>query len=182
MEPASIPGGPGDGSYAPTEHPSFIPSETPALAICSCSRAPALAAREEKIMPRSKTNTWSSPGSSGWVSRVAVLNAVGSLFIWEFAAASSASRKAPVIATLPPLSSVRGGVTESDGNARPNAVLIDADDIIGEMALASRQQPEKDSSEQVFKSTHVYSRPSPSATRRKRTRRWVEGSGETRET
>lgn len=103
------------------------------------------------------------------MSCVVVLNAVGSLFIWEFAAASSASRKGPVLA-LPTLSNIRGGVTESNGNTRP-AVLIDVDDAIDEMTLASRQQPETDSSEQVFKSTHVY-RPSPTAMRRKRTRRW----------
>lgn len=125
-------------------------------------------------MPRSKAKTWAPPGASGWVSCVAVLNVVGSLFIWEFAAASSTSRKAPVIATLPRLFNVRGGVTESNGNARPNEVLIDADDIIDEMTLASRRQPETDSSEQVFKSTHVY-RPSPAAMRRKRQRRWDKG-------
>lgn len=125
-------------------------------------------------MPGSKAKTWSSPGSSGWVSRIAVLNVVGSLFIWVFAAASSASRKGPVIAALPPFSNVRGGVTESNGNARPTAVMIDADDVIDEMTLASRQQPAADSSEQVFKSTHVY-RPSPTAMRRKRQRRWDKG-------
>lgn len=132
------------------------------------------------MMPRSKAKTWAPPGPSGWVSRVAVLNVVGSLFIWGFAAASSASRKAPVIATLPPLSNVRGGVTESNGNTRPNALLIDADDIMDEMTLASRQQPETDSSEQVFKSTHVY-RPSPTAMRRKRQRRWDQRVSERRD-
>lgn len=131
-------------------------------------------------MPRSKARTRSSPRASGWVSCVVVLNVVGGLFIWEPAAASSASRKGPVIATLPPLSNVRGGITESNRKAGPSAaVLIDADDIIEESTLASRRQPERDASEQVFKSTHVYrTSPSPTAMRRKRKRRWDRGFGE----
>eukprot|EP00903_Cladosiphon_okamuranus_P015230 g14076.t1 len=109
---------------------------------------------------------------------------MGSLFIWELAASSSTTSVSRntgtvVIAKLPPLSSVRGGgvITESNSNgdnrARPSVGLVDADDIIDEMTLAARQQqPETDSSEQVFKSTHVY-RPSslsPTAMRRKRPR------------
>lgn len=53
-------------------------------------------------------------------------------------------------------------------STRPNTVVIDANDIIDEMARASKERAGKDGSEQVFKSTRLYDRPSPATYRSKR--------------
>lgn len=87
------------------------------------------------------------------------------------------------------ISNVRGGILETGiirdsiiveeerraderhagaNSTRPNTVVIDANDIIDEMARASRERDGKDSSEQVFKSTRLYDRPYPAAYRTKR--------------
>lgn len=82
---------------------------------------------------------------------------------------------------------IRGGVTpaieethrsreeqQADGQGNststPKTVVIDANDIIDEMAEASRQRSGTDANEQVFKQTHVYSS-SPVHHRSKRTMR-----------
>lgn len=130
-----------------------------------------------KMMPEGKPKGRSSPGSSGWASCVLVLKVVVGLFIWEFVGASSSASSSKTPIAVPALSLIRGGIVKSssgnDNAGRLNAVVVDANDIIDDMALASRQRtdkPERDTSEQVFKSTHVY-RPSPTIRRSKRKRR-----------
>lgn len=106
------------------------------------------------------------------------LNIVGSLFIWELAAARferlESSRVSSDVTLLQlPLHRIRGGLAESNGNTHASTGLIEADDEIDEMALASRTDgPQKDTSEQVFKSTHVYKPSSVTTQRRKRQRRY----------
>ncbi len=129
----------------------------------------------KKMVPVGTRTTQSSPGASGWVSCLLALNIVCSLFIWELAAARLESSKVPSGVTLVqlPLHHIRGGLAESNGNTHASTGLIEADDPIDEMALASRtDRPQKDASEQVFKSTHVYRPSSLTTQRRKRQRRY----------
>lgn len=133
-------------------------------------------------MPEGKAKGRSPLGASGRASCLLVLNVVVGFLIWEFARATSpvASSSRTNSLAVPALSVVRGGIVKSsssssssNGNASLNAVMVDANDIIDDMALASRQRTgklETDTSEQVFKSTHVY-RPTLAARRNKRKRR-----------
>jgi len=126
------------------------------------------------MVPGGTRKTQCSPGPSGWVSCLFALNVVGSLFIWELAAARLESSKVPseqVTLVQLPLHRIRGGLAES--NTHASTGLIEADDPIDEMALASRaDRPQKDTSEQVFKSTHVYRPSSLTTQRRNRQRRY----------